>query len=355
MGVFISCDINSIIESYTKQWKLNLSTQINSSSIGTYSGISSFDDGSILVMNERLLPDQSSQITAIKISSDGILQDLDSITTKEQNIDVKQSSQAGTINFHGISPASSNNHSILSVYENLFFELSLRDLTLALTELVPSSGYLGPIYFYQSGTNLNKPGFSIVKIDLNDDLLWSYLFEEQIIDFFEGGHEEVFVLTKNDDQFQLRALNSSGNRIWASSLTDGIGLKFELNETHSIYGSPSNTITVVGSNQDEKIVITIIDPRGDLIFQHIFPGFSLGQFRDFMVTEDGGFMMALIGADAVSGPSFFIIKLNHLASITWRGEYRLSERPENVEFIELKNRDVVVLTDDGQLFLVAPS
>ncbi len=354
LGVlFSSCEVDTIIDSYQDRWQLNLTGVLSELNNGSFSGLSALDNGSFIVLREILVEDFSSEIAVFKISNEGDILGTQSSILEDQNIDIQQSAKNIMVDFHGQSPLSSDLHSFLSISDKLEFESSTVDLSLELSQLVPSSNYLSPEFLYVSGINLNKLGYSIVKIGRNGQSEWKLEFDEKPVDFFEGTNEKFFILSGEEDGDQIAAINPDGSLNWSVKLKELDKETQDFKSAQTIVGSPSNTIAIIGADQLDNLSIVFIDPKGKFIFQHSYRGFSVNQFQDFIVTSDGAFMMILSDVEISDNPSFTVFKLNHRAGITWSNNYILDELPKSVELIELQNRDVVILTSDGNLFLIA--
>lgn len=354
LGLLSSCDVDSIIKTYEDRWQTNLIGVLPRLNIGAYGGLSTFEDGSILALREIVLNDGSSEIATFNISDDGEVIETKTSFQIDQNINIRQPSKNANVVFSGRSPSNFDLYSFLTITDDLTFESRTVDLSQQLGQISQSDNHLSPNYLYVGGNNLNGTGHSILKINRNGQSEWNLELENESSDFFEGMDEEFFILINDDDVKQLVNVNSEGEVRWTTALDGSDSEIPAFNLTHGIFGSPSNTISIIGTDESDNFLIVFIDSTGDFIFQRFYPGFNNAVFQDFMVMSDGAFMMLLTGIDTSNGPSFTVLKLNHRAAETWRSNY-LTEEANSIEFIELRNQDVVILTSVGNLFLIEDS
>ena len=200
--------------------------------------------------------------------------------------------------------------------------------------------------------NLEAEGYTVIQFDHNGNKGYEFELAEKPIDIFEGEDGILFMLIDENEQFKLSAIESNGLTKWTTALNGANGVVSGLERAEKIYGSPSNTTTVIGSNDENNLLIAFIDPRGNLVFQRSYQELTLGQVRDFVIARDGTGIMVLTGVESGDRPSFSVFKLNHRGVNVWRGDFILNEAFRDVEVVELSNRDVVLLTSTGDIFYV---
>ena len=349
----MGCEVDPIIKSYEKGWNADLVGVLPTITPGLYSGLSPTDDGDFVVLRETLQIDFTSDLAVIKVNPNADVTGAFGPLNNGQNIDIRQSSNTPSLlKVHGQSVLNPNLQSIVSFNEKSGIESMTIDLTDELVNLVPTRNFLSNTHFYLSGLNLNSNGYSILRFQHNGNVDYTLALLALPVDYIEGEGDILFVLTNNEEVYSLNSFNENGELDWSVPLNGDNGIISDLESARNIFVSPSNTTTILGSDEEGDLLIAFIDPRGDLIFQRTYPGFLLSQLRDYKVTRDGASMMILTGLTEGEDPSFTVFKLNHRAVNVWRADYVLNEPFGNVEFVELKNRDIVVLTTAGDLFYI---
>ena len=99
---FISCEVDTIIETYESEWQADLVGVLPSIRPGRYSGLNAIEDRSVLVLREVLNNDFTSELAVIEVSQSADVLNTSGPINNGQNIDILQSTWfSSTLKLHG--------------------------------------------------------------------------------------------------------------------------------------------------------------------------------------------------------------------------------------------------------------
>jgi len=354
---FLSCDIDEIATVYQNQWQLKLSEELTLPTNGFFSGLSELSDGSILAVQQSIGENNDTNLSFLTINRDAIATKVETISLPNFSIDLDHTSTGQKIEILGQSKTSLTKGLIITLDDKLETSLNEIDLSSALANISLVRRHLSEHFLYLSGQDIPKQtGYSVVKTDRQGEIVWSsFIGEHRPLQLIEGSNETLFVLEQDTDNNQsLIKLEKDGGIDWTSNLTGDTRIVPNMKDVNAIIVSPSNTITAVGTNTANQLMLAFIDPRGNFMFQKFLGGFELTQFHDFIITKDGGFMVALSGNRLETNISVVILRLNHRAVITWQSDFVLNNLPDKVSLLELSTNEVVIMTNEGNMINVVP-
>ena len=348
-----SCEIETLIQEYDEGWRLQLNNDFSEQNPGYFSGLSTLNDGSILIVYEAIGSSDGSELNLLQVSPDGNMINSGELLITEFDIDIRNPSVVDQVQFLNSTVSAFTERAILQIDQSLSSEITSIEPELLFESLTIT--HLGVSHFYIGGFSNNRDNFLISKNDFTGEVEWTFsLGTLRPLEILEGTDGVIFVLAQLDSQNQyLFSISQNGELEWSHSLNNSEGIFSRLREALSIYGSPSNTTSLIGNSDTDNLFFGIVGPRGSLVLQRNIRDFTGDQVEDFLVTQDGGYTVVLLGDDLTS-PMFTVLRLNHAGEIAWQQDYDFPNPSSDLQLIELVNKDIIVLSGTGELIQLIP-